>query len=181
MEDLVMESYSLKKFSLSDFDKMETKDENNYELIDGIVFMSPRPSAKHQGVMGNLYLEIGNFLKGKPCRVFTEIELEYKDNVLIPDISVICGLENTNFQRYKKAPEIVMEILSPSSRYTDTFTKLIKYELLGVKEYWIVNPEKETVTIYNFEIKTNNDFSKPDKIVSNVFDELEIDLRDVFF
>ena len=55
-----MESYSLKKFSLSDFDKMETTDENNYELIDGIVFMSPRPSAKHQGVMGNLYLEIGN-------------------------------------------------------------------------------------------------------------------------
>ena len=175
-----MESYSLKKFSLSEFDKMETKDENNYELIDGIVFMSPRPNVKHQGVMSNLHLEIGNFLKGKPCRVFTEIELEYRDNILIPDITVICGLENTDFQRYKKAPEIVIEILSPSSRYTDTFTKLIKYELLGVKEYWIVNTEKETVTIYNFELKTNNDFSKPDKLSSSVFNELEIDLSDIF-
>ena len=175
-----MENYSIKNFSLSDFDKMEIKDENNYELIDGIVFMSPRPSAKHQGVMGNLYLEIGNFLKGKTCRVFTELELEYKNNVLIPDITVICGLENTDFQRYKKAPEIVIEIVSPSSRYMDTFTKLIKYELLGVKEYWIVDPERELVTIFNFEAKTNIDFSQNDKLVSAVFNELEIDLYDIF-
>lgn len=175
-----MESYSLKKLSLSDFDKMETKDENNYELIDGIVFMSPRPSAKHQGVMGNLYFELRNLLQGKSCRVFTEIELEYKNNVLIPDITVICGLENIDFQRYKKAPEIVIEIVSPSSRYMDTFTKLIKYELLGVKEYWIVDPERETVTIFNFEAKTNTDFSKNDKLVSAVFNELEIDLNDIF-
>ncbi len=175
-----MESYSLKKLSLSDFDKMETKDENNYELIDGIVFMSPRPSAKHQGVMGNLYFELRNLLQGKSCRVFTEIELEYKNNVLIPDITVICGLENIDFQRYKKAPEIVIEIVSPSSRYMDTFTKLIKYELLGVKEYWIVDPERETVTIFNFEAKTNTDFSKNDTLVSAVFNELEIDLYDIF-
>lgn len=109
-----MESYSLKKLSLSDFNKIKTNDENKYELIDGIVSMSPRPNIKHQEVMGNLYLIIGNFLKGKQCKVFTEIELEYENNVLIPDISVICGLENTNIQRYKKAPEIVIEILSPS-------------------------------------------------------------------
>lgn len=175
-----MESYSLKRFSLSDFNKMKTSEENKYELIDGIVLMSPRPNIKHQDVMSNLHLEIGNFLKGKQCRVFTEIELEYEDNVLIPDISVICGLENTNIQRYKKAPEIVIEILSPSSRYMDTFTKLIKYELLGVKEYWIADPEKETITIYNFELKTNIEFSKLDKLVSSVFNELEIDLNDIF-
>ena len=175
-----MENYSLKKSSLSDFDKMETNDENKYELIDGIVLMSPRPNIKHQEVMGNLYLEIGNFLKGKNCKVFTEIELEYENNVLIPDISVICGLENTNIQRYKTAPEIVIEILSPSSRYTDTFTKLYKYELLGVKEYWIVNPDMEIVTIYNFENKTNNEYSKSTKLVSKVFNELEIKLCDIF-
>ena len=175
-----MESYSLKKLSLSDFDKMETKDENNYELIDGIVFMSPRPSAKHQGVMGNLYFELRNLLQGKSCRVFTEIELEYKNNVLIPDITVICGLENIDFQRYKKAPEIVIEIISPSSRYMDTFTKLMKYELLGIKEYWIVDPDRETVTIYNFKAKTNTYFSKNDKLVSAVFNELNINLNDIF-
>jgi len=175
-----MENYSLKKSSLSDFNKMETNDENKYELIDGIVLMSHRPNIKHQEVMGNLYLEIGNFLKGKHCKVFTEIELEYEDNVLIPDISVICGLGNTNIQRYKIAPEIVIEILSPSSRYIDTFTKLYKYELLGVKEYWIVNPDMDIVTIYNFENKTNNEYSKSNKLVSRVFNELEIQLCDIF-
>ncbi len=62
----------------------------------------------------------------------------------------------------------------------DTFTKLIKYELLGVKEYWIVDPERETVTIFNFEAKTNTDFSKNDKLVSAVFNELNINLNDIF-
>lgn len=175
-----MESYSLKRFSLADFNKMKTNDENKYELIDGIVLMSPRPNVKHQEVMGNLYLELRNCLKEKPCKVFTEIELEYNDNVLIPDISVICGLENTNIQRYKKAPEIVIEILSPSSRYTDTFTKLIKYELLGVKEYWIADTDRNIITIYNFENKTNNEYSKSNKLESGVFNELAINLNDIF-
>lgn len=128
-----MESYSLNKISLTDFNKMKTNDEKKYELIDGNVLMSPRPNIKHQHVMGNLYLEIGNFLKGKLCKVFTEIELEYESNVLIPDISVICGLKNTNIQRYTEAPEIVIEILSPSSRYIDTFTKLYKMNCLELK------------------------------------------------
>ncbi len=62
----------------------------------------------------------------------------------------------------------------------DTFTKLIKYELLGVKEYWIVDPDRETVTIYNFKAKTNTYFSKNDKLVSAVFNELNINLNDIF-
>ncbi len=175
-----MEHHSLKKISLAEFNNLETKDENKYELIDGIVLMSPRPNIKHQEIMGNLHYELRNFLKGKPCKVFTEIELQFENNVLIPDISLICGLENTDIQRYKKAPEIVIEILSNSSRYTDTFTKLYKYELLGVKEYWIANPDTEIITIYNFENKTNNEYSKSNKLISQVFNQLEINLSDIF-
>ncbi len=175
-----MENYSLKRLSLSDFNEMRNNDENKYELIDGIVLMSPRPNIKHQEVMGNLYLEIGNFLKGKNCKIFTEIEVQFEDNVLIPDISVICGIENTEIQRYKKAPEIVIEILSPSSRYTDSFTKLYKYELFGVKEYWIANPDLETINIYNFENKTNKEYTKSIKLISDIFNKLEINLCDIF-
>lgn len=172
--------YSKKKFSLSEFDNLITKDENKYELIDGVLFMSPRPNYNHQEIMGNLFLQFGNYLKGKPCKVFTEVEIEYNEDILIPDISVICGLDNCNFQRYKKAPEITIEIISTSSQYTDTFTKLVKYELIGVKEYWIANPKTETVTIYNFENKTNNIYSKHEKLISVFFDDLEIDLSDIF-
>lgn len=175
-----MENYSLKKFSLAEFNNLENKDENIYELIDGIVLMSPRPNIKHQEIMSNIHYELRNFLKGKPCKVFTEIELQFENNVLIPDISVICGLDDTDIQRYKKAPEIVIEILSKSSRYTDTFTKLYKYELLGVKEYWIANPDTEIITIYNFENKTNNEYSKSNKLISQVFNQLEINLSDIF-
>lgn len=175
-----MENYSLKRVSLAEFDSLKNDDENRHELIDGIVLMSPRPNIRHQEVMSNLHFELRSFLKGKPCKVFTEIELQFEDNILIPDISVICGLENTDIQRYKKAPEIVVEILSPSSRYTDTFTKLIKYELFGVKEYWIANPETKVINIYNYEKKTNIEYSYSDKLTSAIFNELEINISNIF-
>ena len=175
-----MEQYSNKKFSLLEFNALKTKDENKYELIDGIVLMSPRPNYKHQEIMSRLNLEIGTYLKGKKCIVFSEVELEYNNNVLILDLSIICGLDNSNFQRYKKAPEIIIEIISPSSQYTDTFTKLYKYELLGVKEYWIANPKTETITIYNFENKTNQDYCKDENLFSSVFSDLIIKMSDIF-
>lgn len=175
-----MEQYSNKKFSLFEFNNLETRDENKYELIDGIVLMSPRPNYRHQEIMSRLNIEIGTYLKGKNCKVFTEAEIEFNDNVLIPDISVICGLDNSNFQRYKKAPEIVIEIISPSSQYTDAFTKLIKYELFGVKEYWIANPKTETITVYDFENKTNKDYCKNENLVSSIFDDLVIGISDIF-
>lgn len=174
------QQYSKKRFSLTEFNNLETKDEIKYELIDGIVLMSPRPNFRHQEIMGNLFLGLGNYLKGKPYKVFTEAELEFNNDVLIPDISVICGLDNSNLQRYKKAPEIVIEIISPSSQYTDTFTKLIKYELFGVKEYWIANPKTETITIYNFENETNNVYTKNEKLTSSIFNDLAIDLSNIF-
>ncbi len=175
-----MEQYSNKKFSLFEFNNLETRDEKKYELIDGIVLMSPRPNYRHQEIMSRLNIEIGTYLKGKNCKVFTEAEIEFNDNVLIPDISVICGLDNSNFQRYKKAPEIVIEIISPSSQYTDAFTKLIKYELFGVKEYWIANPKTETITVYDFENKTNKDYCKNENLVSSIFDDLVIGISDIF-
>ncbi|MDW5299888.1 MAG: Uma2 family endonuclease [Sedimentibacter sp.] len=175
-----MELYSNKRFSLFEFNDLKTKDENKYELIDGIVLMSPRPNYKHQEIMSRLNLEIGTYLRGKNCMVFTEAELEFNNDVLIPDLSVICGLDNSDFQRYKKAPEIVIEIISPSSKYTDTFTKLYKYELFGVKEYWIANPKTETLTIYNFENKTNNDYCKHENLISSVFNDLIINLSNIF-
>lgn len=174
------QQYSKKRFSLTEFNNLETKDEIKYELIDGIVLMSPRPNYKHQEIMSKLNLEIGTYLRGKNCMVFTEAEVEFNNDVLIPDISVICGLDNSNFQRYKKAPEIVIEITSPSSQYTDTFTKLIKYELFGVKEYWIANPKTETITIFDFENKTNNIYSKNENLTSSIFNDLVIDLSNIF-
>lgn len=175
-----MEQFSTKKISLFEFNNLNTKDDMKYELIDGIVLMSPRPNYKHQEIMSKLLIELGNYLKGKSCKVFTEAELEFNNDVLIPDLSVICGLDNTEIQRYKKAPDIVIEIISPSSRYTDTFTKLIKYELFKVNEYCIVDPQNEFVTIYDFKYKTVNNFSKQEKLISAVFDNLEIDLSYIF-
>jgi Uma2 family endonuclease len=176
-----MEQYSNKKFSLFEFNNLEANDENKYELIDEIVLMSPRPNYIHQQIMSRLNLEIGTYLKEKKCMVFSEVELEFDNNVIIPDLSIICGLNDFNIQRYKKAPELVIEIISPGSQYTDTFTKLYKYELFGVKEYWIANPKTEIITVYNFENKTNKDYGKHEKLISSVFNDLEINLSEILF
>jgi len=175
-----MEQYSNKKFSLFEFNNLEANDENKYELIDEIVLMSPRPNYMHQQIMSRLNLEIGTYLKGKKCMVFSEVELEFDNNVIIPDLSIICGLNDFNIQRYKKAPKLVIEIIIPGSQYTDTFTKLYKYELFGVKEYWIANPKTEIITVYNFENKTNKDYGKQEKLISSVFNDLEINLSEIF-
>ena len=152
--------------------------EKTYQIL--LTNYSTYPNYKHQQIMSRLNLDIGTYLRGRNCMVFSEVELEFDNNVLIPDLSIICGLNDLNFQRYKKAPKIIIEIISPSSQYTDTFTKLYKYELLGVKEYWIANPKTEVITVYDFENKTNKDYTINDYLVSSVFSDIDINVSEIF-
>ena len=97
-----------------EFEQMEKEDNLNYELIDGMVMMSSRPTLEHQSISGNIYFELRNVLKGMPCKPIQEIELALEENTLIPDLAVICN-DDLKGNRYEKAPLIVIEIVSPSS------------------------------------------------------------------
>ena len=127
-------------------------DDVRYELIEGTPYlMSPAPSQTHQKLLGRLHLEIGSFLKNHPCEVFLapfDVRLnanDLDDTVVQPDLMVICDKTKLNGKNCEGAPDMVIEILSPSSARHDRFTKRRLYERYGVQEYWVVSPEERII------------------------------------
>lgn len=131
-----------------------------YELIDGGSYLLAAPSPTHQRMLGSIYAQIWNYLDGKKkCEVFPaplDIRLFEKegdnaedvDTVVQPDITIICDTSRLDSYGYRGAPDMLLEILSPSTRRHDRLTKLELYQRAGVKEYWIVNPEEQSVQVY---------------------------------
>lgn len=101
-------------------------------------------------------------------------------NYVEPDISVICDKSKLDEKGCNGAPDWVIEIVSPSTSQMDYGIKLFKYRTAGVKEYWIVNPLKHTVTVYDFEKeKRTNLYSFDDTIPVCIYDELNINIADL--
>lgn len=127
------------------------------ELIDGeIYYMSP-PSWTHQRISSYLHNEIYNYIKDNhgECQVLTApfaVFINEDDiNYVEPDISVICDKSKLNEKGCHGAPDWIIEIVSQSSKTRDYMTKLFKYRMAGVREYWIVDPDKRWVSVYGFE------------------------------
>ena len=135
-------------------------DIERWELIDGVAYnMSPAPSSRHQGISGELYFQIKIFLKNK-CRVFAApfdvflpvfpIKSEYEiDTVVQPDLSVICDKSKIIEKGCLGSPDLIIEILSPSTSKRDLNEKFQLYERSGVKEYWIVDPGNKYIRIFH--------------------------------
>ena len=142
-----------KKFTYADYESWD--DENRYELIDGVEFMMSAPSTAHQSILIELSRQIANFLKGKSCRVFTspyDVCLNGLGDddytVVQPDILVVCDKSKIDEKRCNGAPDMVIEILSPSTSKRDLLIKQVKYQEAGVREYWIVDPDYKMVKVY---------------------------------
>jgi Uma2 family endonuclease len=106
--------------SLEDYFNMREKTEDLLKYIDGIVYMSPLPSTKHQRVSSRLQIKFGIFLEGSPCELFSapyDIELHRSDiegtKIVIPDLSIFCDKSGFTEARYVGVPTLITEILSP--------------------------------------------------------------------
>ena len=165
--------------TLTEFEAMPKEEGWNYELINGLVMMSPRPAARHQIINGNLYSELRHKLKGGNCIPIPEIDLMLKGNNLVPDLMVICNEDIIDMKRYEKPPLIAIEIVSPTSASRDYITKRRKYEQLGIQEYWIVSPEEKCITIFDF-VNQNEEMYCEGTVTSFVLPEVVINLEDIF-
>jgi len=181
------------RYRYSDYEKWP--EDERWELIAGEAWdMSPAPSASHQIIISRFNLILGNYLTDKNClSIVAPFDVRFPDSrdesandtdtVVQPDISVICDPSRIDKKGCKGAPDIVVEILSPSTGYKDETAKFKLYEKHGVKEYWIVNPETHAVLLYFFE---NGEFAKPvyfkrkEILKSRVLTDLEIPLEEVF-
>lgn len=163
----------LQPVTIQEFEAMEKKEQFHYELIDGIILMSPSPSREHQKIAGNLYIKLRLGLEQTKCDVLYELDIVHNENIYRPDLLIFCDAED-------EVPEIVIEVLSPTSRQRDLRVKVVKYEELGVKEYWIVDPKVKTVTVHDFVNDTADSYGIDDTIYSLVRPELVIQVADLF-
>ena len=139
-----MELRRNKLYTIEDW--MSWDEDIRAEIIDGGLYMLAQPTEKHQRILTELVRQLANFLKGKPCNVYPApfgVRLSKNENTgLEPDIVVICDKSKLeNGRVYNGAPEMVVEILSPSTARTDRLIKYHKYMKAGVQEYWIIDPD----------------------------------------
>ena len=177
-------------------DVLSWDDGERAELIDGEVFlMAPSPSRGHQRISFEICRQLGNYLEGKRCQAYSapfDVRLferdgdtpEDVDTVVEPDIIAVCDPSKLDDRGCKGAPDMVMEILSPSTQRHDRLVKLGLYQRAGVREYWIVNPEDQTVQVMLLDndgiLQLNEVYDRRGVAKVNVLDGCFIELEKVF-
>jgi len=168
---------------------LELDDNEDTELIDGIVYMRygsgkhNGPSVRHQKVSKRFTLKLGNFLEGNTCELYYDLTVRLNKNTVVrPDISVICDPDKFDDRGYNGAPDLIIEILSPSNPGNDMWVKYNKYLIAGVNEYWIVDPIKNFVTVHTLKNGKYNAtfYQETDIIPVTTLPGCEIDLSAIF-
>lgn len=184
--------YGGKKVSYEEFMEIYEKSDLRMEYINGEIVLLSSPNTFHQDISGNLHVILRNYLKGRPCKVFYspfDVHFFKKDfkypDVMQPDLLIACDLEDTVTEkgRYMGTPTLVIEILSTSTRSRDMVDKLNTYMLSGVREFWVVDPKKQTVLLYgfkDFQIDVFSTYKKDEVIQSYWFEKLEVSIKDIF-
>lgn len=175
-------------------DYLTLGEDERIEIIQGEAVMMAPPGRVHQEVSGELFAQLHSFLKGKNCKVYAApfgVRLfqqegdrpEDVDTVVEPDLSVVCDPEKLDDRGCKGAPDLVIEIASPSSQRYDRVTKRKLYEQAGVREYWIVTPETRSVEVLlleNGRLNTQELYSQKEIAKVTVLEGCEIELESVF-
>lgn len=175
-----------------------------YELLDGKIFyMSPRPAINHNKALSNIFSIFYNYLKGKDCIPFSDgvdVFLDDKNNV-IPDVMIVCDPSIIKEDGIYGVPDLIVEVLSPTTANNDRGYKKSLYIKYKVKEYWIVDINSKAVEVYllkNDALELNNIYSiYPEYLVNkmseqelkkipktfktSLFDDLIINIEDVFY
>ena len=187
-----------KKYTAKDFFEFTKDKEERYELINGEIFLvgdilMSSPKVKHQRIIREITSELRNYLKDKTCEPFmapidvvlfekdNENEKDNSRNVFQPDIFVVCDPEKVSEERIYGTPDFIIEVISPSNSERDYGYKLNAYMKYGVKEYWIITPETDSVLVYiKEEEKVRlNIHTLHDKIKVSIFDDFYIDFEEL--
>lgn len=175
-------------------DALSWDEQERIELIYGYPMMMSPPTRIHQKASGELFGQLRDYLKGKRCEVYhapfavRPFELdgddpENVDTLVEPDITVVCDPSKLDDIGCKGAPDLVMEILSPSTQRHDKLTKFNLYQRAGVREYWIVDPASRSVQVFVLEDGryAAKDFGAVgEDLKVNVLEDCTIDLSQVF-
>lgn len=169
-------------------------EDERWELIDGIAYdMTPGPSTIHQETLGEFHRLFSQYLHDKSCKVYLspfDVRLPYANereedipSVVQPDLTVICDRSKIDEHGCKGVPDLIIEILSPSTTKKDFGVKLRLYERVGVPEYWIVHPNDQTVLVFILKQEsyaTPSIYKVPDEVPVQMFNDFSIPLSEIF-
>lgn len=155
------------------------------ELINGKIYYMAPPSTKHQEIIAELSYQISDYIRKNngSCKMFFApfaVYLNEKSNTYVePDISVICDVNKIDEKGCKGVPDWIIEVVSPSSVSMDYHTKLFQYQNAGVREYWIVDPLKDRIFVYNFDAQDTLEYAFSDIIKVGIYEDLYIDFSKI--
>jgi Uma2 family endonuclease len=177
-------------YTYADYKAWELDEGERYELIGGKAYAMSAPNDPHQAIAAELTYQFVNFLHGKPCKVRPapyDVRLFYKedesdDTVVQPDLAIICDEKRRGYEGGRGAPDLVVEILSPSNTSEEYVRKFNLYLDAGVQEYWVVAPKSKTVQVFVLENKTYKGtvYNSSATVPSTVLAGLSVTLTDVF-
>ncbi len=173
------------EYTLEDY--LALPDEQRVELIDGVFYVMFSPSIPHQLISGELYRIISNHIResGGNCIPFiapADVQLDCDNRTIVqPDVFIVCDRTKLDHARSYGAPDMIIEVLSPSTKKKDMFIKLNKYQNADVREYWMIDLKNERIIVYQFErddLVTIYGFS--DSVPVGIYDgELQINFKEI--
>ena len=161
-------------------------DGRRHELINGIIYDMASPGSIHQLISGHLFHAIFSHIleNGGPCKVFYapyDVKLfpDEDGNIVQPDLLVVCDPKKIRTNRLEGAPDWIIEIASKSSLSHDYVTKLNLYKEAGVREYWIVDPDKSKIHVFKLESEEFSVvcFTFDDTVESGILPGLNLDFK----
>lgn len=161
-------------------------EDSQIEVFDGIIYNMASPSEDHQTIFMELSTSINNYIRSKKGSYkifhapFDVILSNDPLTIVQPDIMVVCDKDKLDGKRCNGAPDFIIEIVSPGNPADDYIRKLYYYQNAGVKEYWIVDPRRKTVTVNYFEKNLLNIQYSFDSIIKvNIYEDLYIDFSEI--
>jgi len=164
-------------------------DGRRFEIIEGVLYVTNAPNIDHQFVVSEIVQQIGSFVRqhklGYVLSAPFEVHLSERTRPVLPDVLFIKSERwpETGAGYFEGAPDLVVEVLSPSTRRTDQVVKFSLYEQAGVPEYWIVDPKTRSVLVYVLsgrEYALLGEFVGEDVVQSSVLAGLQIIARTLF-
>ena len=191
--DLVLDQ--TKRYTYADY--LTWVDDKRRELIDGFIHLMSAPVRRHAHTLSELSYQIRSFLENKKgnCRIYLapfDVRLPFLNStdddriydVVQPDICVVCDLTKLDERGCVGAPDLIVEILSPSTLKKDWNYKFNLYENAGVREYWIVDPKTKTTVVFLLQPDGSYDlgtvYESGQKAPVSIFEGLEIKLNEIF-
>ena len=173
----------------------------DYEVINGKVYMMAKPTTSHAKIQRNILGIFDRYLDGKRCEAFSEVDVFFdEDDNFVPDVMIVCNPDIVEERAIYGTPDLVVEILSPSTASRDRMEKFAAYEKYGVKEYWIVSPYDKRVEVYlrkddrlvldnvysiyrdfEWEVLTEEQKAAVKQAIKvSLYDDFEVQLKDIF-